>query len=322
MLVLLQFLPFLLLVLLANYGERDRAVRIVTYILLALIDAACVVGGVVFAAAHFLQPYLNVPDFIFPDLNLLGMALMLFIVGALGLLVLLPAVRRALARATRTNPDSPVQTTAFSLAIYYVGLSIGQVLLLGGLEGLALLPLEATTVDLLLSGLALALFGIFGVGYPIRRRGGETLQRLGLRRPTLRQLGFAAGAVVGFLLLDYGVANAWYALNPAQYELIGRVSRGLFGDIDIWKAAAIGLSAGIGEEVLFRGAVQPRFGLWLTALLFAAGHTQYGLSPAIVEVLVIGVLLGVIRNRTNTTTCILIHALYNFTNVMLIPLFP
>ena len=282
MLVLLQFVPFLLLVLLANFGERERTVRIVTYVLLALIDAACVLGGVLFAVAHVVRPFIELQDFIFPDLNLLGMALMLFIVGALGFLVLL----------------------------------------LGGLEGLALLPLEATTADLLLSGLALTLFGIFGVGYPIRRRLGETLQRLGLRVPTLRQLGIAVGAIAGFLLLDYAVANVWHALNPEQYELIGRVSRGLFGDIDIWKAAAIGISAGIGEEILFRGAVQPRFGLVLTALLFTAGHTQYGLSPAILEVFVIGVVLGVLRNRTNTTTCILIHALYNFTNVLMMPLFP
>ena len=322
MLVLLQFVPFLLLVLLANFGERERTVRIVTYVLLALIDAACALGGLLFAVAHLLRPFIELQNFIFPDLNLLGMALMLFIVGALGFLVLLPMVRRWLARATRTNPDSPVQTTAFSLAIYYVGLSIGQVLLLGGLEGLALLPIEATTPDLLLSGLSLAVFGILGVGYPIRRRGGETLERLGLRKPTLRQLGFAAVAIAGFLLLDYTVAKVWYALNPEQYELIGRVSRGLFGEIDVWKAAAIGISAGIGEEILFRGAVQPRFGLALTALLFTAGHTQYGLSPAILEVFVIGVILGIIRNRANTTTCIAIHALYNFLDVLLMPLFP
>jgi membrane protease YdiL (CAAX protease family) len=68
--------------------------------------------------------------------------------------------------------------------------------------------------------------------------------------------------------------------------------------------------------------VQPRFGLWVTAVLFAAGHTQYGLSPAFFEVLLIGVVLGLIRKKANTTTCIAIHTLYNFLDILLVPLFP
>ncbi|MGB9594392.1 MAG: type II CAAX prenyl endopeptidase Rce1 family protein, partial [Anaerolineae bacterium] len=190
------------------------------------------------------------------------------------------------------------------------------------LEGLAALPLETTVADLLLTGLAMVLFGVFGVGWPIRRAWGDTLRRLGLRLPTLQQAAFAVGAVAGFLLLDYAVAVAWHAVNPGQYELIGRVSLGLFGQMSVVKAAAIGLSAGIGEEILFRGAVQPRFGLIITALLFAAGHTQYGLSPATLEIFIIGIILGIIRNRANTTTCVAIHVLYNFVDILLLPLFP
>jgi hypothetical protein len=322
MLVFLQFVPFLFLVILANVGERQEAVKYVTYGLLALINAACVLIGLFFALAHVLMPYVNLEDYIFPGMDLWGVAIVLVLVAAIGFALLLPGVRRVIARFTDTNPASPVQTTAFSLAVYWVGASVAQVMLVGGLEGLAVLPIEATAVDLLASGLALTLFGFLGVGYPIRRRMGETLERLGLRVPTLRHLGIAAVAIVGFLLLDYAVARVWAVLNPEQYELIGRVSLGLFGDIDIWKAAAIGISAGVGEEVLFRGAVQPRFGLWITAALFTMGHTQYGISPAILEIFAIGVILGVLRNRTNTTICILIHVLYNFTNVLLMPLFP
>jgi len=37
----------------------------------------------------------------------------------------------------------------------------------------------------------------------------------------------------------------------------------------------LGLSAGIGEEITLRGALQPKLGLALTSLLFAALHVQY-----------------------------------------------
>jgi len=82
------------------------------------------------------------------------------------------------------------------------------------------------------------------------------------------------------------------------------------------------LSAGIGEELLFRGALQPRFGILLTAAVFALGHVQYALSPAIIEVFVIGLVLGWLRQRSNTTTCIAVHAGYNFVDMLLLPFFP
>lgn len=322
MLAFLQFIPFLILVLLANYAERQEAVKYLVYALLALINAVFLAGAFLFALAGVLAPYAGLDFFAFLGTDVLALALVLFAAGLAGLAVLLPSVRRWIARFTDLRADSPVAVVALSCAVYYVGASVGQVLLIGGLEGLASLPMETTPAELLLTGLAMVLFGVFGVGWPIRRAWGDTLRRLGLQWPTLRQVGFALGAVAGFLLLDYLVAVAWHAINPEQYEFIGRVSLGLFGEMDVWKAAAIGISAGIGEEILFRGAVQPRFGLWITALLFAAGHTQYGLSPATLEVFIIGIVLGLIRNRMNTTTCIAIHALYNFVDILLLPLFP
>jgi membrane protease YdiL (CAAX protease family) len=73
--------------------------------------------------------------------------------------------------------------------------------------------------------------------------------------------------------------------------------------------------AALAEEMLFRGAVQPRLGLWFTSLAFALGHLQYGLSPALVQILVLGLILGLVRQRANTTTCIVIHGLYNLANL-------
>lgn len=322
----LQFLPFLILVVLANFAERQNVLKYIVYGLLILLDGACLLLSVFAAVMHLAMPYMEeatgIPMEVFARMDLIGLALTLFGMGVAGLVILLPPVRRWFARFLPLNPASPLHSTALSFAIYYVGVSVAQIQLAGGLEGLAELSLETSPLEMLLSGLSLALFGILGAGLWVRRKPSETAQRLGLTLPTWRQVGLAAGAIAGFLALDLGVSWAWHALDPEGYRFITGVGLGIFGELTVAKAAAIGLSAGFGEEILFRGAVQPRFGLWVTAVLFAAGHTQYGLSPAFFEVLLIGVVLGLIRKKANTTTCIAIHTLYNFLDILLVPLFP
>jgi membrane protease YdiL (CAAX protease family) len=146
------------------------------------------------------------------------------------------------------------------------------------------------------------------------------MQRLGLRWPTLRQLGLGAAMILTFLVLDWAVTQVWRYIWPANYELVMRASEKLFASFTTPAGALLlGLSAGIGEETLFRGALQPRFRVPLTAVLFALGHVQYTLSPAIVEIVVIGLALGWLRERSNTTTCIAVHAGYNFLNLLLAP---
>jgi membrane protease YdiL (CAAX protease family) len=41
-----------------------------------------------------------------------------------------------------------------------------------------------------------------------------------------------------------------------------------------WNPLWIALAAGIGEELLFRGALQPVIGVWLTSVLFVLAHTR------------------------------------------------
>jgi membrane protease YdiL (CAAX protease family) len=75
--------------------------------------------------------------------------------------------------------------------------------------------------------------------------------------------------------------------------------------------AALALLPGICEEILFRGALQPRLGLLATAALFTSIHTQYGLSFDAIAVLVVAIGLGVIRRYANTTTSCICHVSYN-----------
>jgi membrane protease YdiL (CAAX protease family) len=51
--------------------------------------------------------------------------------------------------------------------------------------------------------------------------------------------------------------------------------------------------------------------------LFTIIHSQYGLSPASLIILAIALVLGVLRDRTSLTVCILVHFGYNFVSVLL-----
>jgi membrane protease YdiL (CAAX protease family) len=82
-------------------------------------------------------------------------------------------------------------------------------------------------------------------------------------------------------------------------------------------ALALGLLAGTGEEILFRGAIQPRYGLLLTTLLYTVLHVQYELSLVSLGVFGLAILLGLERRWFGTTACILTHALYDALAILL-----
>jgi membrane protease YdiL (CAAX protease family) len=75
----------------------------------------------------------------------------------------------------------------------------------------------------------------------------------------------------------------------------------------------MGLSAGLGEETIFRGALLPRFGVILTSILFALVHSNYGITLSTLVVLLLALLLAWLRLRYNTSTAMITHAVYNMT---------
>jgi len=84
--------------------------------------------------------------------------------------------------------------------------------------------------------------------------------------------------------------------------------------LDITQIVFISVCAGIGEELFFRGAIQPMLGVWMTAILFVLLHgylnpfnislTIYG----IYMVLVIGV-LGLMTEYFGILTAIIAHTI-------------
>jgi membrane protease YdiL (CAAX protease family) len=86
-------------------------------------------------------------------------------------------------------------------------------------------------------------------------------------------------AMCGFLIGLAVAVPAWMLVENVRpftpfrrqmHEFAGRLD--LQGLNPLW----MGLCAGIGEEMLFRGALQPLVGLWATSLVFTLLHYQTG----------------------------------------------
>jgi uncharacterized protein len=107
-------------------------------------------------------------------------------------------------------------------------------------------------------------------------------------------------------------------LQPDIYDRVQDNTKAITSNINsVWGAILLGLTAGIGEELLFRGALQPRFGIIFTSLIFALLHVQYDASLVTVGIFAAGIIFGLERKKLNTTSCIVTHALYNTIAVLL-----
>jgi len=159
------------------------------------------------------------------------------------------------------------------------------------------------------------LLALAAVGFLVRRDLRATLDRLGIGPITPRHAGTVILGVVGLLLLNYGADLLERRLFPDLWQQDQDFNEALAGGLTTVEAVMLGVSAGVGEEITMRGALQPRLGLALTSLLFASLHVQYSWFGMAV-ILVLGLILGVIRQRTNTTVAIAIHVLYDIVAVL------
>ena len=103
-----------------------------------------------------------------------------------------------------------------------------------------------------------------------------------------------------------------HLLTPGLAHKVDVTNQHLMGGLgDPAGIATVALAAGICEEALFRGALQPRMGILWTSLVFALIHSQYGLSFDTLAVLVLGSGLGLLRRFLNTTSSTITHVTYN-----------
>jgi membrane protease YdiL (CAAX protease family) len=171
------------------------------------------------------------------------------------------------------------------------------------------------TGQLIASLVGLTLLALGGVGFLVRRDLRATIDRLGLRVPTPAHLVVMVVGVVALYLLNLGVEAIQRIWFPGLWVQDQRINQLMVGGLGLGGGLLLGVSAGVGEELAMRGALQPRLGLVFTAVVFAALHVHYSWM-GMATILVLGVLLGVIRERTSTTIAILVHTIYDILAVV------
>lgn len=203
------------------------------------------------------------------------------------------------ARPVHAVVAATIVLTTLSAAIVFVQLQE---------EPSVLVPFHPTdSLVAVVSDVALALAG---VGFLVTRDVAATLGRLDLRPLRPPQLGYAA---VTALALNVAVAAMEWAeslLLPGVHALEDRFAFEFVGMSPVAGVALVSVSAGVGEEVLFRGALQPRVGIALSAALFAALHVQYQI-PGMLMIFAVGAALGLVKQRTSTTFTIVVHVVYD-----------
>jgi hypothetical protein len=214
--------------------------------------------------------------------------------------------------------DSPLHVTALVLCVYLIANSLLNYALADGLSGLreSLQAREDVlrVENMLAQMLIFMLFGALGVGLGTRRTLSAVIERLALRAPTLRELYIGFGVAFILFWTVYALSILWQLLLPPdvieqQTELSGLIAENIETlSIAFWVA----FTAAVGEEIAFRGALQPIFGNWLTSAVFALTHTQYAFTPALGIIFVVSLGFGWARQRYNTTVAIVAHFVYNF----------
>lgn len=237
---------------------------------------------------------------------------------ALGLSFTLPLVRpfrKLMAALTPMNPASPIDM---------MGLGVILAVMTYFAYALSVEPADdavtpaVTIASQLINVLFFVLVGFVAVGVGIYRNVDEGRVRLGITVPKLTDVVVGAAAVLpAFMLSILGSMLTLY-FQPDVFEDLGDTMEQMSSGTDL---VAINLilfaSAGIGEEILFRGAIQPRFGIVLTSAFWALVHTQYQLSFVVLGLFLVGILFGLIRKYMGTTPAIIAHALYNAAVVIL-----
>ncbi len=304
------------LVVLVNFLERQTSARfnLLTDWFLLLLNVPIVLVGMLFLVMGLLPASLiaeRTPQLPVSLINFADTGLIILAMGVWGMLVSVRLIRGVISRRLPLNPDSPVHTLALILSGALVGNTLFT-MAQGGLEGLAESAVSASLTDVLVQQLLFVGLAVLGVGWFIRRDSGKTAVRLGLESLTPAQLWLGIRWMVLLVFMQGLAGAAWAALDPAQYEQFNSLNEQLLGGFDtVAEWLILALASGVGEELLFRGAIQPVFGLTFTAVLFAVAHVQYGLTPVTLVVFLIGVILGYLRERHNTSLCIFVHTGYN-----------
>jgi membrane protease YdiL (CAAX protease family) len=334
----IEVLPMVGLALLTYLGARHLLVRVLTLLYMGLLDLLfmLLLTGLTFLglvspevlSGHPTEEVLT-PEAIWQVLAVLGGVTLVLLAS---LVFYLPGVRRVLARVLPIDPDSFVHATALVVTVGYSLALVVSLLVLG--EPVILLILrqhrghqlaeEWSRSSAMLSevySLVWLVPGVFlAVGYPWLRNLREAAQRLGLVPLRPLQIGIACSAAVVLVLVSTGfdavATRVWERLGwpVTDSKLFDELMKAFINPLG---AVVIGVVAGLGEELVVRGLLQPRLGIVLSNLFFTSLHALQYNFDALLSVFLFGLILGLIRKYRNTTTSAIVHGMYDCLLILL-----
>lgn len=220
-------------------------------------------------------------------------------------------IRKDIAAILPIDPSDPVHLIALVLSVLLLGMQITFIAFTDVLAANNALP-PMSLLDLFEGELPFLIVALAGVGILQRRNVARAAERLGLVAPAWWHVTLALAAAGIFFAFVGQMDTLGHQLTPDIAHRVDATTQHVFGQLGSPAAiVALALVPGICEEILFRGALQPRIGIIATALLFAAIHTEYGLSLDTLAVFIVALGLGLIRKYTNTTTSSACHVTYN-----------
>lgn len=281
----------------ANRARTDRSARVGIYLLFGLPGGLLTVAGIALMTTTDLAEG--------PFILASGLAFSL---------PLLSPFRKLVASFTPMDPKSPIDLCGLALTLWVMSFFVITAVQSGpaevgspGGDGLT-----DNLFWLILNALTFVAIAYVAVGYRIYRTGAEATQRLGLTIPSLKTVAISLAMVIPCFLVSILGSALTLTFQPDVVdnleETMEQMTNGLDNPIG---ALLIGLSAGIGEEVLFRGAVQARFGIVIAALFWTTLHIQYDFSFVLAGLFGVGILLGLQRKYLGTTSAVITHAVYN-----------
>jgi CAAX protease family protein len=314
------------LTLLSHWGKKNRGAEVSLILALLFVSLLILGFGALLSAGMLLFSAVETREIGGSTVTPTIVAFILISAGLAGLALCMPPLLKVLGRPPK-HPfwsDPPI---FFALWLFAMVLSYNfanLILFEDVADALTLSEESRISPGLVLaSQLPLVVVALVGVGVGVRRGPRETIARLGYGPVSPLQLGVVFLFILGAFGLSSVADHLFATLQPELYERVGEVSDALFNPEGLEPLTAVlfalllGFGAAAGEETLFRGAVQPVFGIALTSILFASMHIQYGPSVLLGYIFILSLGLGLLRKRINTTASFLAHSGYNASSVLL-----
>lgn len=233
-------------------------------------------------------------------------------------LPLLKPFRELMGKILPMDAESPIDWSGLAILLGLLGFLIPTAFIDSAPAAISDNSAAALTTGLLQQLLAFVALAYVAVGYRNYRTGEEATVRLGVQKPTPTQITMGlAGVLAAFVAANIGgLLTQW--LQPDVLDSLENSMDAMTSGVTTpFVAIVLALSSGIGEEVLFRGAIQPRFGMVLSALLFAFLHAQYGFTWVLLGLFLIGMIFGWLAKNHGTMAAVVAHVVYNLVVVIL-----